>query len=89
MALRVGVRALKAQLSHYLQLVRSGQEIEVTDRGVPVARIAPVDGAAAVLRELVAGGQVAWDGGKPRGVPDDGFRVAGLSTGQVVLQDRG
>jgi prevent-host-death family protein len=35
---------LKAQLSRYLKRVRAGEEILVTDRGVPVARLVPVGG---------------------------------------------
>ena len=35
---------LKAHLSEYLNQVKSGNEILVTDRGKPVARIVPVSG---------------------------------------------
>ena len=37
---------LKARLSSYLDAVREGEEILVTDRGRPIARIAPVRGEA-------------------------------------------
>jgi prevent-host-death family protein len=33
---------LKAQLSRFLSRVKSGEEILVTERGVPIARIVPV-----------------------------------------------
>ncbi|HVR29878.1 MAG TPA: type II toxin-antitoxin system prevent-host-death family antitoxin [Thermoanaerobaculia bacterium] len=36
---RVSVSDLKAQLSRYLREVRRGGEVEVLDRGVPVARL--------------------------------------------------
>ena len=36
------VAKLKAELSKYLRLVRAGEEILVTDRDVPVARLVPV-----------------------------------------------
>jgi prevent-host-death family protein len=36
---RVSVSELKAQLSRYLQEVRRGGEVEILDRGVPVARL--------------------------------------------------
>jgi prevent-host-death family protein len=42
----VGVAELKAKLSEYLARVRAGEEIVVTDRGRPVARIGPADPAA-------------------------------------------
>lgn len=36
---RVSVSALKANLSRYLREVRRGGEVEILDRGVPVARL--------------------------------------------------
>ncbi len=39
--IRVGVRELKNRLGRYLQLVRQGQTVEITDRGRPVARLVP------------------------------------------------
>jgi prevent-host-death family protein len=38
----VGVAQLKANLSRYLERVRHGQEVVVTERGVPVAKIVPL-----------------------------------------------
>ncbi|MDE0136723.1 MAG: type II toxin-antitoxin system prevent-host-death family antitoxin [Acidimicrobiaceae bacterium] len=37
----VSVSELKANLSRYLRQVRRGGEIQVTDRGTPVARLVP------------------------------------------------
>ncbi|MGH9200330.1 MAG: type II toxin-antitoxin system Phd/YefM family antitoxin [Vicinamibacterales bacterium] len=34
---------LKARLSEHLRLVKSGHELVVTERGVPVARVLPLD----------------------------------------------
>jgi prevent-host-death family protein len=34
---------LKARLSEHLRLVKSGNELVITDRGVPVARLVPLD----------------------------------------------
>jgi prevent-host-death family protein len=39
----VSVAELKARLSEHLRLVKSGHEVVVTDRGVPVARMLPLD----------------------------------------------
>jgi prevent-host-death family protein len=36
---------LKSRLSEYLRLVKAGHEIVITERGVPVARVAPLDEA--------------------------------------------
>ena len=42
-----GIAKLKATLSEYIDYVKSGEEVIVTDRGKPVARISPVDGRLA------------------------------------------
>jgi prevent-host-death family protein len=41
-----GVAQLKARLSEYLARVRGGEEVLVTDRGKPIARLVPVGGEA-------------------------------------------
>ena len=37
----VAIASLKAKLSQYLDTVKQGEEVSVTDRGHPVARIVP------------------------------------------------
>ncbi|UYN83619.1 MAG: type II toxin-antitoxin system prevent-host-death family antitoxin [Microcella sp.] len=39
---RIGVRELRQNASKYLERVKHGESIEVTERGVPVAIISPV-----------------------------------------------
>ena len=48
---RVGVRELRQNLSVYLRRVRSGESLEVTERGRPVAVLQPIttDDAVAAL----------------------------------------
>ena len=57
----VGVRELKTHLSRYLQEVRAGETIVVTDRGKPVARIVPAQIPEDIAR-LIAEGRVTWSG---------------------------
>jgi len=40
---RVGVRELRQNLSVYLERVKAGESLEVTERGQPVARLAPLE----------------------------------------------
>lgn len=49
---RVKIAELKDQLSRHLRAVERGAEVEVTDRGRPIARIVPVSrpGASLVVR---------------------------------------
>lgn len=59
MSTLVSVSELKAQLSEQLRQVREGETLIVTDRGIPVARITPVDPMErqeAELRQLMEAG---------------------------------
>lgn len=51
----VGVRELRGRLSDYLARVREGDEVVVTERGVAVARIIPVEGGRALDRAVAEG----------------------------------
>jgi prevent-host-death family protein len=56
---RVSVGRLKARLSEYLRRVKAGEEIVVTDRGKPVARLVGLEGERALegrVEELVRSG---------------------------------
>jgi prevent-host-death family protein len=54
----VGVRELKNSLTACLARVKEGEEIVVTNRGKPVARLVPIDRSTDRLAELVAQGLV-------------------------------
>ena len=49
---RVGVRELRQNLSVHLARVISGETLEVTDRGVPVAILAPLVAGESMLHRL-------------------------------------
>lgn len=58
---RAAIATLKAKLSEYLDAVKSGEEVLVTDRGTPVARLVPVgrtDWAGSRMAELVRRGMI-------------------------------
>ena len=57
----VAVSTLRAHLSEWLDRARAGEEVVITDRGVPVARLTGVD-STALLDRLVAEGVI----GRPR-----------------------
>lgn len=52
------IARLKASLSELLAGVKAGEEVLVTDRGRPVARIVPYESGGAELDDLVRTGQV-------------------------------
>ncbi len=51
----VAITVLRAQLSSWVERARAGEEIVVTDRGIPLARLLPVD-AAPLLEKLTRRG---------------------------------
>lgn len=55
--MEAGVRELRDHLSHYLNMVRDGQEVTVTDHGKAVARLVPLD-QPRTLDRLIADGLV-------------------------------
>jgi len=85
----VGVRELKARLSHYLKRVGRGERLLITDRGHPVALISPAaarpedDRVGVMLRD----GTARWDGKTPRGAARPP-RIDGPSVGDAVIENR-
>ncbi|MCK5448336.1 MAG: type II toxin-antitoxin system prevent-host-death family antitoxin [Gemmatimonadetes bacterium] len=58
---RAPISDLKARLSRYLDMVRAGEDVIVTDRGKPIARITPISDSLHMeerLERLVRTGEV-------------------------------
>jgi prevent-host-death family protein len=51
----VGVRELRNNLSRWLDRVRDGEEVVVTDRGRAIVRLLPFDGERTLDRMIAAG----------------------------------
>ena len=85
---------LKARLSECLRIVKSGGELTVTERGIPVARIVPLDPAErkSTRRLRLAGAGVVKTGrGRVPKVlqsPPSGPSV-GADVLDALLEDRG
>lgn len=56
--MEVGVSDLRADLALWLRRVRSGEQVLITDRGVPVARLTAVD-TAPLIDQLTRDGILA------------------------------
>jgi prevent-host-death family protein len=52
----VGIRALRDSLSRYLDEVKAGKTVTVTDNGKPIARIVPIQ-EMSPLERLIAEGR--------------------------------
>jgi prevent-host-death family protein len=92
------VRGLKARLSHYLKLAAHGEQITVTSRGRPIARLMPCaptasdkqPSTAAINRRIAAiPGVILPTGPKPRGSRRPiRVRKGEKTLAQIVLEDR-
>lgn len=81
---RIGVRELRQHASRYLDRVKAGESIEVTERGTPVAVLVPV--ARDQVRErLVRDGRLIPAPG-PRLLPEpvEPSGPAGSSTAEIL-----
>ncbi|HEX5051858.1 MAG TPA: type II toxin-antitoxin system prevent-host-death family antitoxin [Planctomycetota bacterium] len=87
------VASLKAKLSRYLRLVKTGEEILITERNVPVAKIVPVTALGAdleSLRDLERQGLVRLGSGR---LPKDFWKLprgkdARSTASRAVRQER-
>ncbi len=85
----VGIKKLKNHFSRYLQMVKEGETVTITDRGKNVAYILPM-GREDVMGEvlpLIKEGLVIWNGDKPRGNPHPPV-IKGRQTSEIVIEDR-
>ena len=87
-ATSVGVRELKNHLSRYLDRVQAGEEIVVTDRGHPIARLSTVDSSISRLAALVESGAVTPPTTASRTRPRRRIRADGPVSDLVADQRR-
>ena len=87
----VGARELKTRLGSYLDYVRQGNRIVVTDRGKPVAEISPIrrseDPERAYIEDLAARGLATIGKGGPRW-PFRPMKIKGPPLSQTIIEDR-
>ncbi len=53
---KAGIAELKAQLSEYLEKVKAGEDVLVTDRGRPVAKLTRIEALSEDVERLVRRG---------------------------------
>lgn len=84
------VSELKANLSRYLREVRRGGEVQVLDRGTPVARIVPpVASKDDELQRLIASGFLRPGKGDAGAVLDrPPLKIPGARLSEAVIEDR-
>jgi prevent-host-death family protein len=87
----VGVRELKNQLSSFLDRVKAGEEITVTEHGRPIARLSAVGVDVDRMAELIASGIVQPAASSQRQLPTKRVKLTDGSSllADIVAQQRG
>jgi prevent-host-death family protein len=85
---RVGVRELRQNLSVYLDRVKAGETLEVTEHGQPVARLTPNPPAKlSILDQMIADGLVTPAVRSHRDTPPPP-RIAGRPLSEILQEMR-
>ena len=75
-------------MSEYLDRVKKGESLTVTEHGAAVAHLVPA-GVPSGIDRLVAEGRVVWPSARPK-LRQPRVRLRGpKSAGQLVVEDRG
>lgn len=85
--IEVGIRSLRNHLSRYLDEVKEGRPVTVTEHGRPIARIVPIEQARTTLEELIRQG-VVTPAGKAGGTLPEPVHGAGPVSDLVAEQRR-
>jgi prevent-host-death family protein len=91
--LTVASKELKNRLGRYLQLVREGQPVRITDRGKPIGCIVPLEGSVesaelAPLARLLVKGQLKLGSGSMRPHRKRARLKPGPSTTELLAEER-
>jgi len=85
----VSISDLKANLSRYIREVRRGGEVQVLDRGTPVARLAPPAASGVGLRQtLIRTGLLRPGKGKAAAILDESPIQLPTSLSDALMEDR-
>ena len=87
----VGVRELKNQLSSFLDRVKAGEEITVTEHGRPIARLSAVGVDVDRMADLIASGIVQPAANSQRQLPAKRVKLTdrSASLADIVAEQRG
>ena len=87
-----GIKEIKNNLSRYLARVKSGEEILITERGKPIARIIRENDKENSIRHalgpLIEKGLVAMPAKPPGKAPPERIKTTGKPASEMVAEDR-
>ena len=86
---KVGIRDLKNNLSSYIRNVKKGGSFIITDRGMDVALVQPVDSTKyKELISMIKENQAEWSGHKPKFIGKTATVKSEKTVSEIVMDDR-
>jgi prevent-host-death family protein len=86
---RIGVREIRQDASTILTRVEEGEEFIITNRGVPIARLIPIDkDDSQLIEEMIANGDIVEADGNLWDLPLPTYKVTGKSATQQLIEER-
>jgi prevent-host-death family protein len=87
-----GIKEIKNNLSRYLSRVKSGEEILITERGKPIARIIKeseeYNSIRSTLNPLIEKGLITMPSRRIKKNEPSRIQATGKSTAEMVAEDR-
>jgi prevent-host-death family protein len=88
MAVTVGIRELRNNLRAYLNRVKNGEEVTITERGKVVARLSSVSAERKTLEDLAAAGLVTLAKRPKEPVREEDLIPVRGSVSDIVIEQR-
>ena len=86
---QIGIREIRQDASIILARVEEGEEFIITNRGVPVARLLPVEvDENALIEEMIANGDIIEAEGNLLDLPLPTLKLKGKSATQQLIEER-
>ena len=84
--IEIAIEEVSGRLEEVLERARGGEYVFITQRGEPVAELAPLTAERWRVAKLAMDGKVEWSGGKPQGL--QGVIIRGEPVSDTVIRDR-
>lgn len=86
---QIGIREIRQDASIILARVEEGEEFIITNRGVPVARLLPIEvDENALIEEMIANGDIIEAEGNLWDLPLPTLKLKGKSATQQLIEER-
>lgn len=87
-----GIKDVKNKLSHYLSLIKGGEDVLITERGKVIARIIcekpPKNSLRQALHPLIMNGLISFPANKLNKEFPDPVKIPGKPVSEMAVEDR-